>query len=157
MKPVPFPVADAVAQVPRRVFLGRVVGAAALGSLLGREAAGGGQTHFPPTARRVIYLFQSGAPSQLDLFDHKPRLKDLFGKDLPESVRRGQRLLAPADVDDRQPGVTQPAGVERHRTEVVGTAVRDPLQHAFEFLRIERSVLRHYSAHVFVFTPSSVA
>ncbi|HKB03816.1 MAG TPA: DUF1501 domain-containing protein [Gemmataceae bacterium] len=74
------------------MFLGRVVGAAALASLLNREAASGGETHFTPTAKRVIYLFQSGAPSQLDLFDYKPKLRDLFGKNLPDSVRRGQRL-----------------------------------------------------------------
>ena len=48
--------------------------------------------HFPPRAKRVIYLFQSGAPSQMDLFDYKPKLAELRGTDLPESVRRGQRL-----------------------------------------------------------------
>lgn len=51
-----------------------------------------GQPHFPPRAKRVIYLFQSGAPSQLDLFDHKPLLGKMFGQDLPESIRQGQRL-----------------------------------------------------------------
>jgi len=76
----------------RRAFLGRSVGLAALVSLLRGEAASGEGTHFPPAAKRVIYLFQSGAPSQLDLFDYKQKLKDLFGKDLPDSVRRGQRL-----------------------------------------------------------------
>jgi hypothetical protein len=77
--------------VSRRGFLGRTVGLAALSSLLNGEAASG-ETHFKPTAKRVIYLFQSGAPSQLDLFDHKPKLKDLFAKELPDSIRRGQRL-----------------------------------------------------------------
>ncbi|HEV3339511.1 MAG TPA: DUF1501 domain-containing protein [Pirellulales bacterium] len=48
--------------------------------------------HFAPKAKRIIYLFQSGAPSQLDLFDHKPRLAELRGSELPDSVRRGQRL-----------------------------------------------------------------
>jgi len=48
--------------------------------------------HFAPRAKRVIYLFQSGAPSQIDLFDHKPRLQELHGSELPDSVRRGQRL-----------------------------------------------------------------
>ncbi|MCB0493302.1 MAG: DUF1501 domain-containing protein, partial [Cyclobacteriaceae bacterium] len=51
-----------------------------------------GQPHFPPKAKRIIYLFQSGAPSQLDLFDYKPLLAKLNGQDLPESVRQGQRL-----------------------------------------------------------------
>ena len=45
-----------------------------------------------PKARRVIYLFQSGGPSQMDLFDYKPKLKELNGQELPASVRMGQRL-----------------------------------------------------------------
>jgi len=49
-------------------------------------------THFEPKAKRVIYLFQSGAPSQMDLFDHKPQLDGLRATELPESIRRGQRL-----------------------------------------------------------------
>ncbi|MCK0157610.1 DUF1501 domain-containing protein [Cellulophaga sp. F20128] len=51
-----------------------------------------GKTHFPPKVKRVIYLFQSGGPSQLDLFDHKPLLTKLNGQELPESIRKGQRL-----------------------------------------------------------------
>ena len=47
---------------------------------------------FAPRAKRVIYLFQSGGPSQMDLFDHKPHLKEFAGQDLPASVRMGQRL-----------------------------------------------------------------
>ncbi|MBX9628008.1 MAG: DUF1501 domain-containing protein [Gemmataceae bacterium] len=48
--------------------------------------------HHPPKAKRIISLFMAGGPSQLDLFDHKPRLNELQGKDLPESVRMGQRV-----------------------------------------------------------------
>ncbi|NND07817.1 MAG: DUF1501 domain-containing protein [Saprospiraceae bacterium] len=48
--------------------------------------------HFAPKAKRVIYLFQSGAPSQMDLFDHKPLLQKMYGEELPASVRQGQRL-----------------------------------------------------------------
>ena len=48
--------------------------------------------HFVPKVKRVIYLFQSGAPSQLDLFDHKPLLNKMNGQELPESVFGGQRL-----------------------------------------------------------------
>jgi uncharacterized protein DUF1501 len=51
-----------------------------------------GLPHFAPKAKRVIYLFQSGAPSQMELFDHKPKLKDLRATELPESIRQGQRL-----------------------------------------------------------------
>lgn len=51
-----------------------------------------GLPHFVPKAKRVIYLFQSGAPSQIDLFDHKPLLNKMNGQELPESVFGGQRL-----------------------------------------------------------------
>src|SRR5262245_40333880 len=73
----------------RRHFFGKAatgVGTAALASLM--RAA----THFPAKAKRIIYLFQSGGPSQMELFDYKPRLREFQGKDLPESVRQGQRL-----------------------------------------------------------------
>ena len=58
-----------------------------------RQASATGQfLHFAPKAKRVIYLFQSGAPSQIDLFDPKPLLRKLNGQELPDSVRQGQRL-----------------------------------------------------------------
>ncbi len=80
----------------RRHFLGRAgtgVGLAALSHLLGAEKSPVTELpHFAPKARRVIYLFQSGAPSQMDLFDHKPNLLDLRGTELPDSIRQGQRL-----------------------------------------------------------------
>src|SRR5262245_7669777 len=87
----------------RRGFLGRTVGVAALASLFGDDAALGADNHFRPTAKRVIYLFQSGAPSQIDLFDHKPKLKDLFAKELPDTVRRGQRLTGMTATQDSFP------------------------------------------------------
>src|SRR6266567_3250670 len=72
------------------------IGVAALASLLAKDAEASpgltGLPHFAPKAKRVIYLFQHGAPSQLDLFDYKPKLKDSRGVDLPDSVRKGQRL-----------------------------------------------------------------
>ena len=71
--------------VNRRLFLKAGLGALALPAL----QAG---THFAPKAKRVIYLFMAGGPSQLDLFDHKPLLNRKNGSDLPESVRKGQRL-----------------------------------------------------------------
>jgi uncharacterized protein (DUF1501 family) len=85
--------------ITRRQFLGRAstgIGAAALASLLNPHlsAAQGraGIPHFAPKAKRVIWLTQAGAPSQLDLFDYKPGLRDMFDKDLPDSVRNGQRV-----------------------------------------------------------------
>ena len=67
---------------------------AALASLLKADlkADDSSPTQYPPTAKRVIYLFQSGAPSQIDLFDYKPALEALRAKDLPDSIRKGQRL-----------------------------------------------------------------
>jgi hypothetical protein len=53
-----------------------------------------GLPHFAPTAKRVIYLFQGGGPSQMDLFDYKPQMNDKRGTDLPDSIRNGQRLTA---------------------------------------------------------------
>jgi len=82
----------------RRVFLrngAAALSATALAGLLPQQAqAGLGQTfpNFPAKAKRVIYLFQSGAPSQMDLFDPKPLMEKQRGKDLPDSVRQGQRL-----------------------------------------------------------------
>jgi hypothetical protein len=85
------------AQTRRRFFRESGLGVAALATLFSRELAassGGlaGLPHFPPRARRVISLFQSGAPSQLDLFDPKPGLLDRRGSELPDSIRNGQRL-----------------------------------------------------------------
>jgi len=85
----------------RRQFFGRSakgIGVAALASLVGKDAAaaptGGlpGLPHFAAKAKRVIWLHQSGGPSQLDLFDYKPQLKKYHGSELPGSVRMGQRI-----------------------------------------------------------------
>jgi hypothetical protein len=92
--------ASAQREVSRRTFLrnsGGGIGLAALGGLLGTGAQGAatmlpGFPHHPPRAKRIIYLFQSGAPSQMDLFDPKPQMQAQRGKDLPESIRKGQRL-----------------------------------------------------------------
>jgi hypothetical protein len=90
----------------RRRFLelsGSGIGAAALATLYNEDllgqvpnAVGGlpGLPHFAPKAKRIIYLFQSGAPSQHELWDYKPKLSELRGTDLPPSVRGDQRLTA---------------------------------------------------------------
>src|SRR5689334_3516222 len=87
----------------RRYFFGKSaagIGIAALANLLGGDLSAAGTPglpglpHFAPRAKRVIYLFQSGGPSQLDLFDYKPKLKDMGKTELPDSVRMGQRLTA---------------------------------------------------------------
>jgi hypothetical protein len=65
--------------------------------------AGMNLPHFAPKAKRVIYLFQSGGPSQLELFDHKPLLHKMRGQDLPDSVRKGQRLTGMTSGQDSFP------------------------------------------------------
>jgi hypothetical protein len=84
----------------RRTFLKGTaggIGLAALGSLLGPSAFAGkpeatGFPNFKPKAKKIIYLFQSGAPSQMDLFDPKPGMAKFRAQDLPASIRQGQRL-----------------------------------------------------------------
>src|SRR4051812_24422368 len=84
----------------RRQFFGRTaagIGTAALASLLDERlfAAGGAAPsvlHFAPRAKHVIYLFMSGGPSHIDLFDHKPNLRHHHGEELPGSIRMGQRI-----------------------------------------------------------------
>jgi len=108
---------------------GMGLGGIALAELLGREAAAAsaglalpaGSTggvldafHLPPKARRVIYLFQSGGPSQLDLFDHKPLLIERTGEQLPESVRGGQRLTGMSGNQSSIPLVGSPFPFARH-------------------------------------------
>ena len=91
--------------VTRRHFLSagsHLLGGAALASLTGAAfgsstkvssgAPSAALTHFAPKAKQVIYLHMVGGPSQLDLFDYKPVMRDWYDKDLPESVRNGQRL-----------------------------------------------------------------
>ena len=94
-------------QITRRHFFGRSargIGTLALASLLDRSLFGSGlrphassggvlpALHFAPRAKRIIYLFMSGAPSQLDLYDYKPKLIELNGKPMPESFTKGQRI-----------------------------------------------------------------
>jgi len=107
----------------RRQLFGRAstgIGAAALGVLLGNDLHAnpkgpndrpidprtGGLAdlpHFAPKAKRVIYLFQSGAPSQMDLFDYKPTLQRFHGQELPDSIRQGQRITGMTSGQDSFP------------------------------------------------------
>ncbi|HMJ92406.1 MAG TPA: DUF1501 domain-containing protein [Candidatus Acidoferrum sp.] len=95
----------------RRNFLARStlgIGALAFGQLLGglargSDARGSLVPHFAPTAKRVIFLFQSGGPSQLELLDYKPALKEHFDQQLPDSVRMGQRITGMVSGQSRLP------------------------------------------------------
>ena len=89
------------------------LGAAALSSLLpksllanvpGTQETGlASLPHFAPKAKRAIYLFMSGAPSQLDMFDYKPTMADWYDKELPDSIRNGQRLTTMTSGQSRFP------------------------------------------------------
>jgi len=97
---------DTVRNETRRQFFARGargLGVAALATMVGSESRGAEQAdggglpglpHFPPTAKRGIFLHMLGGPPHMDLFDYKPNLKDWADKDLPESVRAGQRLTS---------------------------------------------------------------
>lgn len=144
----------------RRTFLTRSaagIGIAALGSLLGGgpslfaslsesapsrtlvtpNAAGAplglaGFPNFPAKARRVIYLFQSGGPSQLDLWDYKPELERLRGKDLPASIRMGQRLTGMTAGQATFP--TAPSAFKFNRAGANGIWVSEILPHTAKMI-----------------------
>jgi hypothetical protein len=93
------PIREQQLLMTRRHFFGRTatgLGAAALGSLLNPRIFADEyplrQTHFPAKAKRVIYLFMAGGPSQMELLDYKPTLETLHKSELPDSIRMGQRL-----------------------------------------------------------------
>src|SRR5262249_32607058 len=96
----------------RRRFLnhaGMGLGAAVLGSLIARQATAEvpGLPHFQPRAKRVIFLFMGGAPSQIELYDYKPGLEEKYKQPLPEEVRDGQRVTAMTDAAEKliQPSI----------------------------------------------------
>ena len=112
----------------RRHFFGKSatgVGSIALAHLLGTDLVGAadspasagafpGLPHFAPRAKRIIWLFQSGGPSQLETFDPKPGLAKLRGQDLPESVRKGQRLTTMTASQSSFPLVESAFAFSRH-------------------------------------------
>ena len=112
--------------INRREFLtgcGLGLGGIALADLIGQDTAHAatpdhgvlGEPHFAPKARRIIYLFMSGGPSQIDLFDYKPLLNQRQGEQLPDSVRGGQRLTGMSGNQSSIPLVGSPFKFEQHR------------------------------------------
>jgi len=118
------PIREQIERLTRRHFFGHAglsLGTAALSTLLTENArsdstsspgstaavtlTGGlpGLPHFPPKARRAIYLHMNGGPSQMDLFDYKPKMGPMFDKDLPDSIRMGQRLTTMTSGQARFP------------------------------------------------------
>jgi hypothetical protein len=116
---------DYVRYETRRQFFSRganAVGWAALAALLGEsgralgagEAWHPGMTHFPARAKQVIYLHMVGGPPQMDLYDYKPAMNEWFDKDLPESVRGGQRLTTMTSGQARFPLAPSRYSFARH-------------------------------------------
>ena len=157
----------------RRHFFGKTaagVGSMALAHLLGRDleaaetAPGGlpGLPHFAPKANRVIYLFQSGGPSQIETFDPKPGLKKLRGRDLPESIRKGQRLTTMTAGQTSFPLVESAFEFRRHGQS--GAWISELLPHTAKiadelcFIRsLHTEAINHDPAVTFFQTGSQIA
>ncbi|MFO0953353.1 MAG: DUF1501 domain-containing protein [Isosphaeraceae bacterium] len=165
-------------EVPnRRQFfegVGLRAGGIALGMLLGESAARGGveaqarvhpglpgMPHFPPRAKALIYLHMNGGPSQLDTWDYKPQLEKYFDKDLPDSVRNGQRITTMTSGQARFP--VAPSKFKFSRCGQSGTWVSEVLPYTSKVvddLAVIRSVhtnaINHDPACTFVMTGSEV-
>src|SRR5271169_1253706 len=140
------PIHDRCLCMTRRHFFGlnaAGIGTAVLASLLGRDLLADetpkaatsdrpfpglpGFPNFAPKAKRVIYLFQSGGPSQMDLFDYKLALKEKRGEELPDSIRKGQRLTGMTATQDRLPVAPSKFAFAQHGRS--GAWVSDLLPH----------------------------
>lgn len=126
-------------QFNRRALLrgsAAALGSASLAGLLARDAVaaplGATPTHFTPKAKRVIYLFQSGGPSHLELYDYKPKLKELHGTELPDSIRQGQRLTGMTSGQKSFPVIAPKFGF--HQAGKSGTWISDLLPHTSKVL-----------------------
>ncbi len=165
-------------ELNRRHFLARSgvgLGAMALGSLLGRDQvraaatrsaaeSGGlsGLPHFPAKAKRVIYLFQSGAPSQMDLFDHKQAIDGRRGIELPDSVRMGQRITTMTSGQKSFPVAPSIFKFARHGQS--GAALSELLPHTAKIVddlciirSMQTEAINHDPAITFVQTGSQLA
>ncbi len=160
--------------VNRRHFLGKLglgVGSVALGSLMVPDLFKGrsdteskipvGLAHFAPKAKRIIYLFQNGAPSQLESFDYKPKLRELFGQDLPPSVRAGQRLTGMTSGQSKFPMVG--SKFDFHQYGQSGTWVSDLFPHTASIVddicvikSVHTEAINHDPALTFIQTGAQV-
>ena len=167
----------------RRQFFGATgvrLGGLGLGFLMGggglRPAFGGpsvaasvkrvhpplpGLPHFPPTAKSVIYLHMNGGPAQMDLWDYKPGLKEYFDKDLPDSVRRGQRITTMTSGQTRLP--VAPSKFQFKQYGKSGRWVSELLPYTAEFVddialvkSVHTNAINHDPACTFVMTGSEV-
>jgi hypothetical protein len=156
-------------QLERRRFLmgtGLGVGAMAIATLLKNDVLAqdepNTQPHFAPRAKRVIYLCQSGAPSQMDLFDYKPTLEKYRGGDLPDSVRMGQRFTGMTATQERFP--IAPTIFKFARRGQSGAWVSDLLPHTARIVddlcfvkSVHTEAINHDPAITFLQTGSQLA
>jgi hypothetical protein len=116
------------------------LGSLALGSLLSNPATAAarshpldhgtlGAPHFAPKAKRVIYLFQNGGPSQHDLFDYKPMLAEKYDQDLPDSIRQGQRVTGMTSNQERFPVAPSMFKFSKYRNQQDGLWVSELYPH----------------------------
>ena len=170
------PLFDLHQQQNRRQFFGSTglrLGGVAMASLLGgnatRRAAAAelmnpplpGLPHFAPKAKSVIYLHMNGGPSQIDLWDHKPVLADHFDKELPESVRKGQRITTMTSGQARLP--VAPSKFKFSQQGKCGTWVSELLSHTGKLVddiavikSVHTNAINHDPACTFVMTGSEV-
>lgn len=170
------PLFDLHQQQNRRQFFGSTglrLGGVAMASFLGGNAARSataaelmnpplpGLPHFAPTAKSVIYLHMNGGPSQIDLWDHKPVLADHFDKELPESVRKGQRITTMTSGQSRLP--VAPSKFKFSQQGKCGTWVSELLPHTGKLVddiavikSVHTNAINHDPACTFVMTGSEV-
>ena len=170
------PLLELAQQQTRRHFLqsaGLGIGTAALSHLMSRptrgeellrDAIGGipGMKSIAPKAKQVVYLFQSGGPAQMDLFDYKPKLAEYAGKDLPESVRSGQRLTGFTNKQKRLP--VAPSPFEFHQRGESGTWISDVLPYTANIAddicvinSVHSEAINHDPARMLIQTGSQLA
>lgn len=120
-----------------------------------------GLPHFAPKARHLIYLFMNGAPSQIDLWDYKPQLKELFDHDLPESIRNGQRLTTMTSGQKRFPVAPSIYRFAQHGT--CGTWVSELLPHTAEIVdeiavirTVHTEAINHDPASTYILTGNQI-
>src|SRR5437867_2552397 len=120
-----------------------------------------GLPHFAPRAKSLIYLHMNGAPSQIDLWDHKPQMQRYFDHDLPESVRMGQRLSTMTSGQQRHPVAPTKFKFSQHGK--CGTWVSELLPHTAKMVddiclikTVSTNAINHDPACTFVMTGSEV-
>lgn len=147
----------------KRKTLIQSMGAAAVGSALSAEENKPSQlTHHQAKAKRVIYLYQSGGPSQIESFDYKPHLEKMHGQELPDSVRQGQRLTGMSGNQSSIPVVKSAYGFKQYGQ--AGTWVSDILPHTSKIVddicvvkTLYTEAINHGPANTFMQTGSQIA